>query len=62
MKILTKYLYKEFLKFLFLCQIIFLTIYLIIDFLQKIDNFIEAEVSQEIIFSYFLASYPVKTT
>lgn len=59
MKVLSRYLIKEFFKLLLLCQIIFLFIYLIIDFLQKIDNFIEAHVSKSIMISYFLNKTPL---
>ncbi|UCF55864.1 MAG: LPS export ABC transporter permease LptG [Deltaproteobacteria bacterium] len=58
MKILSKYLTREFLKLLCLCQIVFLSIYLIIDFLQKIDNLIEADVSKGIMLAYFLYKTP----
>ena len=54
MKVLSKYLTKEFLKLLVLCEIIFLSIYLVIDFLQKINNFIEANVSNGLMLQYFL--------
>jgi lipopolysaccharide export system permease protein len=59
MKILTRYLTKEFLKLLLLCQIVFLSIYLIIDFLQKIDNLIEASATKEVIFAYFFNKAPL---
>ncbi len=58
MKILSKYLTKEFYKLLVLCQIVFLFIYLIIDFLQKIDNFINADVSKGLMVQYFLFKAP----
>ena len=48
MNILPRYLTKEFFKLLFFCQTIFVTIYLIIDFLQKIDNFVEADAANAI--------------
>ena len=59
MKVLSKYLGTEFLKLLCLCQIIFLSIYLIIDFVQKIDNFIEAKVSTGIMLAYFVYKTPL---
>jgi lipopolysaccharide export system permease protein len=59
MKVLSKYLAAEFLKLLCLCQIIFVSIYLIIDFVQKIDNFIEAKVSTGIMLAYFLYKTPL---
>ena len=58
MKILSKYLSKEFFKVFLLCEVIFLTLYLIIDFFQKIDNFIDASVSKGIMISYFLFKCP----
>jgi lipopolysaccharide export system permease protein len=59
MKVLSKYLATEFLKLLFLCQIIFLSIYLIVDFVQKIDNFIEAQAPVGIMLAYFVYKTPL---
>ena len=59
MRIMSRYFCKEFLKLLLLCLISFLAIYLIIDFLQKIDNFIEAHVSKGVMLSYFLNKTPL---
>lgn len=61
MKLLDKYLCKEFLKFFGLFQLSFLTIYLIIDFIQKIDNFVEANASKEAMFAYFYFKIPFIT-
>ena len=58
MRILTKYLVKEFLRPLVLCEFIFLIIFLVIDFLEKIDNFIAAKVSKDLILQYFLYKSP----
>lgn len=58
MKVFHKYIFKEYIKLFILCMIIFLSLYLIIDFLQRIDNFIESNVSKGIIFSYFLNKIP----
>jgi len=58
MKTLSKYLFKEFAKFFFLFEAVFVFIYLVIDFLQKIDNFIEADVSGSLIFVYFFYKTP----
>jgi len=58
MKVLSKYLLKELIKISLICQIVFLTVYLIIDFLGKIDNFIEADVPGIIMFSYFILKTP----
>ncbi|MBU2497269.1 MAG: LptF/LptG family permease, partial [Proteobacteria bacterium] len=62
MKVLSKYLVKEFLRLLILCEIIFLFLYLIIDFLQKIDNFIEAQVSKGVMLLYFFYKAPLVMT
>ena len=58
MKILSKYLIIEFFKLLALCEIIFLFIYLVIDFLQKLNNFMEGNVSNGLMFQYFLYKSP----
>lgn len=58
MKVVQKYFFKEYCKLFCLCLLIFLSIYLIIDFLQKIDNFIEADVSTGMILSYFVFKIP----
>ena len=59
MKVLSKYLETEFFKLLCLCQIIFLSIYLIIDFVQKIDNFIEAKAPASTMLAYFFYKTPL---
>jgi lipopolysaccharide export system permease protein len=58
MKILSAYLAKEFFKLFILCQSVFLFIYLVIDFLQKIDNFIEAQAPKGVVLFYFLYKIP----
>ncbi|MBN1849837.1 MAG: LPS export ABC transporter permease LptG [Deltaproteobacteria bacterium] len=58
MKVIQKYFLKEYLKLFCLCLFIFLSIYLIIDFLQKIDNFVESEVPMSTIITYFLLKIP----
>ena len=58
MKVLPRYFCKEFFRLFILCQVVFLSIYLVIDFLQKIDNLIDADVSQGIMFSYFFLKLP----
>jgi lipopolysaccharide export system permease protein len=59
MKVLTKYISKEFIRLQLLCQIIFVFLFLMIDFVQKIDNFMEAEVTQiVVILSFFLYKIP----
>ncbi|MCJ7594800.1 MAG: LptF/LptG family permease, partial [Desulfobacterales bacterium] len=59
MNILSKYLIKEFVKLLTLCEIVFIFLYLIIEFLQKIDNFIEAQVPKGVMLLYFLFKAPL---
>ena len=58
MRILSRYFLVEFFKIFGICQISIYTIFLLIDFIRKIDNFIEAEVSRGIILSYFLYKTP----
>jgi lipopolysaccharide export system permease protein len=58
MKVLSKYVVGEFFKLLVFCEAIFLFLYLMIDFLQKIDNFIEAHVAKGTMFLYFLYKAP----
>jgi lipopolysaccharide export system permease protein len=59
MNVLTKYISKEFIKLQIFCQIIFISLYLIVDFVQKIDNFIEHKVTNaRVIVSYFLYEIP----
>lgn len=58
MNVLSKYFRREFFKFFALCLIIFLTLFLIIDFVQKIDNFIEAKVTIDVVLSYFIYKIP----
>jgi lipopolysaccharide export system permease protein len=59
MKVLSKYLAIEFLKLLCLCQIVFLFIYFIIDFVGKIDNFIEAKAPIGTMLAYFAYKTPL---
>ena len=54
MKVISKYILKEIGRVFLLCQCIFILIFLVIDFVQKIDNFVKAEVP----FSYTLANLP----
>lgn len=61
MGILARYFCKEFFKLLALCLIIFVSIYLIIDFLQKIDNFIEAHAPSGAMLNYFFYKIPYIT-
>ncbi|MCD6561863.1 MAG: LPS export ABC transporter permease LptG [Deltaproteobacteria bacterium] len=58
MKILTKYLCKEFIKIFVLCQSIFISIYLVIDFVQKIGKFINAGASTGQTMLFFVCKLP----
>ena len=61
MKVLQKYICKEFIGLFILCLFIFLSLFLVIDFVQKIDNFAEAGVSKVVILSYFFYKTPYIT-
>ena len=58
MPVFTKYLYKEFFKLLLLCLLAFISIYLMVHFFGKVDNFIEAEVPRDVIVRYLLYLLP----
>ena len=53
MNILSKYLSKEFLKLLLLCQAIFISVYLMIDFTGGIDDFMKAHAPVYRMFAYY---------
>jgi len=59
MGILTRYLCKEFFKLLVLCQSFFVFLYLIIDFTQKVDNFMEANASSYAMWLFFIYKVPL---
>jgi lipopolysaccharide export system permease protein len=58
MKIITRYLYREFLTFFFICLVTFLIICLVIDFFGNIDAFLQAGVPTSVAFSYFIYQIP----
>jgi lipopolysaccharide export system permease protein len=58
MKIITRYLLKEFFTLFFISLLAFLLIYLVIDFFGKIDKFLEAGVSLRVTLIYFLYQTP----
>jgi lipopolysaccharide export system permease protein len=58
MKVLQKYISIEFIKLFILCEVIFLAMFLVIDFIQRLDNFLEAGVLKGKILSYFLYKIP----
>ncbi len=59
MKIITRYLYREFFVFFAVSLVIFLMLYTVMDFFGKIDNFLQAGVSLRVAFSYFLYQIPL---
>ncbi len=58
MKIITRYLLKEFFTLFCISLLAFLVIYLVIDFFGKIDKFLEAGVSLGVTLSYFIYQTP----
>ena len=59
MGVLTRYFYKEFLKLFAVFEAVFLLIYLLVDFIEKIDNFVEAQVPTTEMFAYFYFKIPL---
>ncbi|MDL1956302.1 MAG: LPS export ABC transporter permease LptG [Candidatus Desulfofervidus auxilii] len=57
-KLIDKYLAKQFIKILILLLVSFVIIYLVFDFLEKIDNFSEAGIDTKTIITYFILSIP----
>jgi lipopolysaccharide export system permease protein len=58
MNIISRYLAKEFIKLLLICQINVLSIYLIIDFILNLDDLLEAGVSISVMLAYCLYLIP----
>jgi len=58
MGVLARYLIREFFKLLIICQLIFIAIYLMIDFAGGIDDFIKANSPKSVMFSYFAYKIP----
>lgn len=58
MKILQKYICREFLKILFFTLSAFVLIYLVVDFFARMDTFIEEEAAPTLIFLYYLYQVP----
>ena len=54
-----KYLCKEFFKLLILCETVFVTLYLVIDFTQKVGDFMEASASNHAMFMFFIYKLPL---
>jgi lipopolysaccharide export system permease protein len=58
MSILAKYVLQEFYKLFAFCQVLFAFLFLTVDFLQKIDNFIEAKATKAAVLLYFVYKAP----
>ncbi|HIJ58640.1 MAG TPA: LPS export ABC transporter permease LptG [Deltaproteobacteria bacterium] len=58
MSVLAKYLIREFSKLLIICLLIFIAIYLMIDFASGVDDFIKANSPKSVMFSYFAYKIP----
>ena len=58
MKKISKYLIVEFFKLLAICLSVFISIYLIIHFFSRVDDFMEAGVSNKVMLLYFLYRIP----
>ncbi len=55
---MTKYIVKEVIKIFAMCQFIFILLFLVIDFIQKIDNFVKAGAPFSTTIVYFLYKIP----
>lgn len=58
MTLLSKYVLQEFYKLFVFCEALFVFLFLMVDFLQKIDNFIEAKATKSAVLLYFLYKAP----
>jgi len=58
MSILTKYFCREFFKILVICLLVLIFMYLMIDFFERVDNFIEAKVPMGLMLTYFTYKIP----
>jgi lipopolysaccharide export system permease protein len=58
MGVLSKYAVQEFFKLFAFCEAIFVFLFLSVDFLQKIDNFVEANATNASVLLYFLYKAP----
>ena len=59
MGVLRGYIYKEFMKLFFIFEALFLLIYLLVDFIEKIDNFAEAQVPTAEMIAFFYFKIPL---
>lgn len=58
MRILSRYILQEFYRLFAFCGVLFVFLFLTVDFLQKIDNFIEAKATNAAVLLYFLYKAP----
>jgi lipopolysaccharide export system permease protein len=58
MRILSSYIVREFIKFFAIFEAIFVFIFLVVDFIEKIDNFMANKVAGHKIFLFFLYKTP----
>lgn len=59
MSILNRYILREFVRLFVLVLFIFVSIYLLVDFFEKIDNFLETGLAYSVIGRYFLCKIPL---
>ncbi|MGD9162462.1 MAG: LptF/LptG family permease [Desulfobacteraceae bacterium] len=58
MKVITKYISKQIINIFLLCNFIFVLLYLVVDFIQKIDDFVKADVPLVLTLFFFLYKIP----
>lgn len=59
MLIITKYFTREFIKIFFLCLTAFISLYLMVDLFERLEDMIKHEVALSLIVRYFLYSIPM---
>lgn len=59
MALLSRYVRKNFIKFYFLSVTAFSGTYLLIDFIEKVDNFVDKSASISTLMLYFMSSLPL---
>ncbi|MFH1146783.1 MAG: LPS export ABC transporter permease LptG [Pseudomonadota bacterium] len=59
MSILNRYIYREFIRLFILVLFVFISIYLLVDFFEKIDNFLETGLPYRVIGAYFIYKIPL---
>lgn len=58
MKHLDRYILRQFVKYIIILMAVFITIYILIDFFEKIDNFLEKGKPMSLAMKYFLLNIP----